>query len=64
MIIVIALTIVIIVAGKINHLNYSLWRGQDPSCGGEIVVVVGIKDFSVLRELGRASRWKWLGDSW
>jgi hypothetical protein len=63
---VVALTIAIIVAGKINHLNRPLWRGQDLPHRGEIVVVggVGIKDFSVLRELGRASRWKWLIDSW
>jgi hypothetical protein len=60
---VVALTIAIIVAGEINHLNRPLWRGQDLSHRGEIVVVVGIKDFSVLRELGRASRWEWLADS-
>jgi hypothetical protein len=51
---VVALTIAINVASEINHLNYPLWRGQDLPHGGEIVV--GIKDFSVLRELGRASR--------
>ena len=62
MITVVALTIAIIVAGKINHLNRLLWRGQDLPHGGEIVVV-GIKDFSVLRELGCASRWEWLADS-
>jgi hypothetical protein len=56
---VVALTIAIIVAGEINHLNLPPWRGQDLPHGGEIVVVlVGIKDFSVLRELGRASRWE------
>jgi hypothetical protein len=48
MITVVALTIAIIVAGEINHLNRPLWRGQDLPHGGEIVVV-GIKDFSVLR---------------
>jgi hypothetical protein len=58
---VLALTIAIIVAGEINHLNRPLWRGQDLPHGGEIVVVVGIKDFSVLRELGRASRCSPLG---
>ena len=56
MITVVALTIAIIVAGEINHLNRPLWRGQDLPYGGEIVVVVGTKDFSVLRELGLASR--------
>jgi hypothetical protein len=65
MITVVALTIAIIVAGEINHLSRPLWRGQDLPQGGEIVVgvVVGIKDFSVLRELGRASRWERLADS-
>jgi len=54
MITVVALTIAIIAAGEINHLNRPLWRGQDLPYGGEIVVVivvvvvvVGIKDFSV-----------------
>jgi hypothetical protein len=60
---VVALTIAIIVAGEINHLNRPLWRGQDLPHGGEVVVVIGIKDFSVLRELGRVSRWEWLADS-
>jgi hypothetical protein len=56
MITVVALTIAIMVAGEINHLNHPLWRGQDLPCGGKTVVVVGIRDFSVLRELGRVSR--------
>jgi len=64
MIAVVAPTIAIIVAGEINHLNRPLGRGQDLPQGGEVVVVVGIKDFSVLRELGRAGRWEWLADSW
>jgi hypothetical protein len=55
MITVIVLTIAIIVTGEINHLNRPLWRGKDLPHGEEIVVV-GIKDFSVLRKLGRASR--------
>jgi hypothetical protein len=42
--IVVALTIVIVVAGEINH---PLWTGQDLPEGGEIVVV-RIRDFSVL----------------
>jgi hypothetical protein len=53
---VVALTIAITVAGEINHLNHLLGRAQDLPQGGEVAVVVGIKDFSVLRELGRASR--------
>jgi hypothetical protein len=63
MIAVVAPIIAIIVVGEINHLNRPLKRGQDLPQGGE-VVVVRIKDFSVLRELGRAGRWEWLADSW
>jgi hypothetical protein len=66
MITVVALTIAIIVAGEINHLSHPLGllkRGQDLPHGGEVAVVIGIKDFSVLRELGRASKWEWLADS-
>ena len=53
---VVALTIAIIVAGEINHLNRPLWRGQDLPHGGEIVVVGGVDRFisSVLRKHGRA----------
>jgi hypothetical protein len=55
MITVVALSIAITVTGEINHL---LRRAQDLPQGREtvVVVVVRIKDFSVLRELGRASR--------
>jgi hypothetical protein len=63
---VVVFTIAVIVAGEINHLNHSLWRGQDLPHGGEVVVVagIGIKDFTALRERGRASRWERLADSW
>src|SRR5947199_9091153 len=66
MVTVVALTIAVIVAGEINHLNHLLWRGQGLPHGGDVVVVVvvRIKDFSVLRELGRTSRWERLADSW
>jgi len=67
MVTVVAFTIAVIVGGEVNHLNHLLWRGQDLPYGGEVVVVVvvvGIKNFSILRELGRASRWEWLADSW
>jgi hypothetical protein len=60
----VAFSVVVIVAGEINHPLHPLWRGQDLIQGRMIVVVVGIKDFSVLRELGRASRWEWLADGW
>jgi hypothetical protein len=54
MITVVALSIAITVTGEINHL---LRRAQDlPQGRKTVVVVVRIKDFSVLRELGRASR--------
>ena len=53
MITVVALSIAITVTGEINHL---LRRAQDLPQGRKTVVVVRIKDFSVLRELGRASR--------
>jgi hypothetical protein len=56
MIAVVALTIAITVTGEINHLNHLLGRAQDLPQDGEVAVVVGIKDFSVLQELGRASR--------
>jgi hypothetical protein len=55
MIAVVAFTIAIIAVSKINHLNRPFWGGQDLSHGGKIVVVE-IKDFSVLRELSRASK--------
>jgi hypothetical protein len=48
MIAVVVLTIVITVIGEINHLNHLLKRAQDLPQGGEVAVVVGIKDFSVL----------------
>jgi hypothetical protein len=61
----VAFSIVVIIAGEINHPLHPLWRGQDLIQGRMIVVVVvGIKYFSVLRELGRASRWEWLADGW
>src|SRR5256885_2051496 len=67
MVTVVAFTIAVIVAGEINHLNHLLWRGQGLPHGGDVVVVVvvvRIKDFSVLRELGRTSSWERLADSW
>jgi hypothetical protein len=55
MIAVVDLTIAVIVVGKIDYL---LWPGQDLFKKREIVVVVvvEIKNFSVLRELGRVSK--------
>src|SRR5436853_755893 len=61
MIAVVGLIIAVIVVGEIDHL---LWPGQDLLEGGEIIIVIGTKNFSVLQELGRASRWEWLADSW
>jgi hypothetical protein len=58
MITIIALTIVVIVVSEINHLNHPLWKGQDLPYRKEIIIVVGIKDFSVLQEIDRASRWE------
>ena len=59
-IVVAAPTIVIVVEGEINHL---LWTGQHLPKGGEIIVV-RIKDFSVLRGVGRVTGWRYLTDSW
>jgi hypothetical protein len=55
---VVAFSIVVIVASKVNHPLCPLLRGQNLLHEGQIVVVVvlGIKDFSVLRELGYVSR--------
>jgi hypothetical protein len=43
------LGMITIIAGEINHLSHPLGllgRGQDLPHGGEVAVVIGIKDFS------------------